>query len=146
MGSWGDGVFENDHALDLYVGAIHDLIKKLEDVLNIHDASWDDIEGPLIYVRLLAVLHREKAFGWIARARAEGWKQLYLDIYDCTIDDVPEGPRRDVIVSTFDQLIVQLPQISDAEAVASKKPVRKRTAQTPSASQKAKKIKNPRKK
>jgi hypothetical protein len=56
MGSWGPGVFENDHALDLFSIEVDELSEKLEAVLDLRPVAWDDIEGPLLYQIFRAVL------------------------------------------------------------------------------------------
>ena len=142
MGSWGFGVYENDHAMDLFGTAVEDLGEELEGALNVKNASWTDIEGPLIYVRILTVLADELPLE-LDSSTVEGWKARYLQIYDSSLERsgaTEKGkPRRAVIVQTFDSLLSRLddeddedddsPEVKKASKVASpKKPPKKTPA------------------
>jgi hypothetical protein len=112
MGTWGPGVLQNDHAMDLCSLEVAHLVEELEKVLAIEGAAFDDIEGPLIYAHLLARIGEEFELNQLDRATAEGWKAKYLHIFESTI----QGGRGDyvqrrvaVITATFDALIVRIP-------------------------------------
>jgi hypothetical protein len=128
MGAWGPGVYENDHALDLY-GIVTDGLKaSIDETLKLTPVAWDDIEGPLVYVHLLGVLGRDHAISALFQTTVKAWKQRYLEIFDEELAD--EKPRRDVIVKTFDALIAQLPAAPEApvkpKPAAKKKPAKKK--------------------
>ena len=130
MGTWGPGVFQNDHARDLCSIEAAQLGEKLEKVLAIPKAAFDDIEGPLIYVHLLARLAEEYEVSEIERATGEAWKKKYLDIFNSTIGDAKEeylAKRREVIAREFDALIAKLPEPEEAP----KPPPKKRTKKAP---------------
>lgn len=89
MGSWGPGIFENDHAMDLLSSETRRWATALREGLDAPEASWDDIEGLLLYVRLLAVAGREALpFGLLvdpreaatSRAIATRWRDRFLDL------------------------------------------------------------------
>ncbi len=120
MGSWGSGVYQNDHAMDLYSLEIEHLAKQLEEILELEPVAWDDIEGPLLYVHLLSVLHRDQAFEWFSRSRVIGWKEKYLSIFDGTMER-PWPERRAVIERVFDDLIAALPPDEPTKKAGSKK-------------------------
>lgn len=60
MGTWGPGVYQNDYALDLLSGEVMNLIDELEKTHAIEPLSYDDLEGPLVYVHLLSLIAQEK--------------------------------------------------------------------------------------
>jgi hypothetical protein len=119
MGSWGPRVFENDHAADLLSIETDRWATELDKVLSRSDASWDDIEGPLIYPHLLASvggdgsLYLGKTVGRPQSSReiAEAWKARYLELY--AKKPTQSAERRAVIEQTFDALIA-LAQDDDA--------------------------------
>jgi len=125
MGTWGPGVYQNDHALDLLWGEVDHLVEQMEKVFALdndpirseHGAglAFDDIEGPLLYIHILALLAREahiqhKRLDWAA---AERWKKKYLDAFNSTFPDEAKGSeyflqRKDAITQEFDALIAGL--------------------------------------
>lgn len=107
MGTWGPGVYQNDHALDLLSDEVMHLIDELEKTLAVEPLSYDDLEGPLIYVHLLSLIaHERPELDRLNRAIVEGWKQRHLDSFDTDPDYLAE--RREVIVREFDTLIARL--------------------------------------
>ncbi len=137
MGTWGPGVFENDHAQDLCSGEEVRLVKEVEAVLALEPVAFDDIEGPLLYVHLLSRLREECNLTRIDRGVVEKWKEKYLQIFDSTT-----GPgsgdyvarRREVIVREFDSLAARLPE---ARVIPPPTP-KKRTKEAPKKSSPAK--------
>jgi hypothetical protein len=131
MGSWGFGVYENDHAMDLFSSVVDDLSEELEGALKIKNASWTDIEGPLVYVQLVAVLAQQSPVD-LEASTVEGWKTRYLEIYDSSLERVSATEkgkaRRKVIVKTFDTLLSRLDDDDDDDDEPAKKraPKRKR--------------------
>jgi hypothetical protein len=111
MGTWGSEVYENDHALDLFSEEAQRLADQLEEALGLKDAAFDDIEGPLVYVRMLWLLAQDSKVQGIDRAKVEAWKKTYLEIFDTTIE-APEGRyatrRREIIHREFDGLASRL--------------------------------------
>ena len=113
MGSWGPGVFQNDHALDWFSIAVSNLGAELEKALDIADADWTDIEGPLVYVHLLAVLAEQSPLMSLKASTVVGWRKRYVDIYDSSRAEEglaePGDERRAVIATTFEVLLRRLP-------------------------------------
>jgi hypothetical protein len=130
MGTWGAGVYQNDHALDLVGSQIDDLIEELTELFAKEELAFDDIEGPLIYVHLLAQLAAETDVD-VSRTLAISWKARYLAAFTTTIegDAAYIAERKKVIAKTFDRLIAKL----EDEAPAAKKPVAKQAVKKPAA-------------
>jgi hypothetical protein len=112
MGNWGTGVFENDHASDLLSIETDRWATAFDKVIGKEDATWDDIEGPLLYVHLLALVAAEDgdlnlgdSVGRPASSRqiATAWKERYVELYKGKPTQNPD--RRKVIDETFDALI-----------------------------------------
>lgn len=112
MGAWGPGVFENDHAMDLLSIETARWATTLRETLDSPDCAWDDIQGQLIYVRLLAVAAEESgSFGMLVdRSKPSGssrdvatrWKARFLDLER----EIPTNPARHAAVeAVFDRLI-----------------------------------------
>ena len=120
MGAWGPGVFQNDHALDLLSLEVAHLVSELETVLAIEDLAFDDLEGPLIYVHLLARIAEEADCG-LSPAVVSRWRTTYLAAFDGTIGGKSAyiTQRRALIAHTFDRLLPK---------PAAKKPVAKKPA------------------
>ena len=119
MGTSGAGVFENDHALDLLSGEVHRLVEKVEAVLALPQAAFDDIEGPLVYAHMLARLAEEREIEWSGpgfdRGVVETWKATYLHIFNSTVGtEYPDyvARRREVIAREFDALAARPPEAS----------------------------------
>ena len=110
MGSWGPGVAENDYAQGLLSIETNRWASELRSVLDDKNTVWDDIEGHLIYVHLLAFAGHESGDLSIVDKKkpvssqdtATAWKARYLEIY---AGGVEEKARRKVIEKTFDALI-----------------------------------------
>lgn len=145
MGSWGTGVYQNDHAKDLLSIEVDDLVESITDVLDGEDADWTDIEGPLIYVHLLGLLAAHTTLG-LEAGEVEKWKKRYLEIYDESLaeaEDEAAGEiksRRGVIVATFDELRSRLSLAASSSKASKAKPSRgKPTPRKPAATPVAKK-------
>jgi hypothetical protein len=112
MGTWGTGVFENDHALDLFGIEVDRLAEELEKVLKLEPLAFDDLEGPLLYVHLLGKLAKEHELGTVTRERVARWKTTYLRAFDATVRGKPSyiAGRRRVIVRAFTALSARLPR------------------------------------
>jgi hypothetical protein len=110
MGSWGPGVLENDHAQGLLSIETDRWATELNEALDRKDALWDDIEGPLVYVQLLAFAGRESGDLSIvdrkkpisSRDIATAWKARYIELY---AEGIEVEARRKVIEEQFDALI-----------------------------------------
>jgi hypothetical protein len=130
MGTWGPGVFENDHALDLFSLEVARLVKEVETVLAIERLAFDDLEGPLLYVHLLALLAREHEVTGLDRTTVERWKRTYVEAFDSTIgaDTDYVAKRRKVITRAFDTLARRLPAPAVAPRPAKKTARGRRTS------------------
>ena len=133
MGTWGFGVFQNDHAQDLLFGEALRWVEQLRYWLDLeqdkegYSLTWDDVEGALIYVHLLAAVGSELP-GLEALTRksaedtgkrpyedlssreiAEGWKATYLRAFGTLEAEKHDAEyyksRLALIVSLFDTLI-----------------------------------------
>ncbi len=131
MGTWGPGLYQNDHALDLVSSEIADLLDKLNSLFAIEELAFDDIEGPLIYVHLLAQLAAETDVR-LDRALTVSWKARYLAAFTSTIegDAAYITERKKVIAKTFDRLIAKL---ADDEPAAKKPKKPAKAAKKPAA-------------
>jgi hypothetical protein len=123
-------VYQNDHALDLLGIEIDNLTEAIEAVLETADLAFDDLEGPLIYVHLLARIGEEAELG-IERDVVTAWRTKYLTAFDETIGPMRDyvRKRREVIIQTFDRLLPK------PEKKPAKKPVKK-PAKKPAAKKK----------
>lgn len=130
-------MLENDHALDLLSGETSRWVQSLRDVLALPDPGWDDVEGPLLYVHLLAVCRVQVALesvdgrpiepGRSSHDIVAGWQAGYLRAFDKALAQRAGEPdylrdRRAVIVDLFASLLAHSPT-DDARVV---KPVAKR--------------------
>lgn len=107
MGTWGPGVFANDHALDLLSIEVNRLAGLVEGVLARDGAAFDDIEGPLLYVHILSLLAQERELRDISRDVVARWKEKYLHIFKTTVVSNDPGyveKRTEVIAREFDSL------------------------------------------
>lgn len=112
MGTWGSGVFENDHALDLHFTEVKRLIQEVEHVLSLEPVAFDDHEGPLFYIHLLGLLAKAHEVQGLDRNQVEKWKGKYIKIFTSTIGPGHEDylkSRQAVIQREFDTLIALLP-------------------------------------
>ena len=115
MGTWGQGNFDNDAALDFLGEEIDRHIAAVEAIFA--DSGRfrldEDAEGELMpRVAILTLLSRHcgGVFGLDNEPDVSAWKARYLEMYDDQIDGMePEGDyrqkRRAVIADTFDTLI-----------------------------------------
>ena len=129
VGTWGPGAFENDHAMDLLSVETVRWAAALREQLDARDTSWDDVEGLLVYARLLAWVARDaKPFGLLvdrnaaapesSRAVAARWRDRFLAI-ESTSPGVAgrtesessafAAARRRVVEGVFDELISAAP-------------------------------------
>ncbi|MBX3183710.1 MAG: hypothetical protein KIT72_06270 [Polyangiaceae bacterium] len=115
MGSWGVGVFENDHALDLLSIERAAWQRKFEECMEIPAVAWDDIEGPLIYVHLLATVapggvqltNAARYPGLSSREIAGQWHAAYvaaLSSHSSASEGYLAG-RRAVVDAVFEALV-----------------------------------------
>ena len=115
MGAWGPGVFDNDHALDLFSIEVDRVAGMMEAILSREGAAFDDIEGPLLYVHMLLLFAQERELRQIDRGVVARWRDKYLHIFNSTIgSDYPDSvaKRREVIAREFDLLAARLPDAS----------------------------------
>jgi hypothetical protein len=69
MGTWGPGLYQNDHTLDLLSEEVDHLVTRMEEIFALDEdplrirhgvtLAFDDIEGPLLYVHMLSLLAQE---------------------------------------------------------------------------------------
>src|SRR5262249_39300306 len=121
----GPGVYQNDHALDLVGAEIDHLVARMEEIFALDQdpfriqhgvkLAFDDIEGPLLYVHMLASLAQEihVQHKRLNRVIAERWKEKYLDAFNFTLPSDVKGSeyviqRNEVITREFDALIAGL--------------------------------------
>jgi hypothetical protein len=111
MGTWGNGNFDNDGALD-YVG---DLIDRLTDTIT---ACFDEDNADLDEggeselmpsIGIIKILSEQCGAAPPKPDVIEGWRSKYLQIYDEQIDGLDPDPeykleRRKVIDQTFKDL------------------------------------------
>jgi hypothetical protein len=94
---------------------IEHLAGRVEAPLALSDLGFEDIEGHLVYVRLLVLIAREHKPGGLDPARVLRWKRAYLDAFDAA---PPEGQgdyvpaRREVMAVEFDALLSKLGETS----------------------------------
>ncbi len=118
MGSWGPGALQNDHAQDLLSIETDRWRQLLEDVLVKPEASWQDIEGPLVYVHLLVLVGADDPGSVSLQPRpprgssssseiAVAWKDRCLAITDAARyrDDGARLSRLAEVARLFDALI-----------------------------------------
>lgn len=118
MGTWGPGVFENDHAADLVGLEMERWREYFAYSIDDPKTSWDDIEGVLVYVKLLVLatsagggdvclVDRKKPTGETSRQIAERWKRRFIEIESTSPVLKADFPprRREEVESVFDALI-----------------------------------------
>jgi hypothetical protein len=111
MGTWGPGVFENDHALEICSTQVKRLADAVEEVLARNPVAFDDLEGPLVYVHMLLLLAQECDLEGLDRETVARWKEKYLNIFLSTSGpDYPDyvTKRKEVISREFDSLAARL--------------------------------------
>ena len=112
MGTWAEGNFDNDGALD-YVGDLTDeLAQKIENCFENETASLDEDGESILMpsIEILAILHEQCHSAPPKPDQIQNWKARYLDIFEEEIDGLdPDGEfkikRRKVIDDTFDRLL-----------------------------------------
>ena len=128
MGSWGPGALQNDHAQDLLSIECDRWRQQLDETLENADASWQDIEGSLVYVHLLTTvagddpgsisLQRRPPRGASSSSEiAQGWKERFLGLTSSGPyrDDSARQGRLTEVTRLFDRLI-ELSASNDAPA------------------------------
>jgi hypothetical protein len=115
VGTWGQGNFENDAALDFLGEEIDRHITAIEAIFADSDRFRldEDAEGELLpRVAILMLLSAQcgGVFGLNNEPDVSAWKTRYLEMYDDQIDGMEPGgdykqQRRAVIADTFDTLI-----------------------------------------
>jgi hypothetical protein len=88
------------------------LIRELEAVLSSPEAWWDDLDGPLVYVDILARVAGLASLEMVTRERATAWKRRFLEVFDTNLEEESmsrefDARRRLVIVDAFDRLIAR---------------------------------------
>ena len=109
MGSWGNGVLDNDHARDLLGIVEQQLIDAYIKALAQPALAWDDLEGPLAYVHLLGLIARESSLAGLDRATVESWRGRTLEAFDAYRGSTA---KRLVVEETFETLLSWLPEAS----------------------------------
>jgi hypothetical protein len=117
LGTWGEGNFENDDALDFIQEEVHRHVAAIEAIFaddwRFQLDTTGDAEGELMpRVAILALLleHCGAVFSPDTEPDVGAWKARYLEMYDDQIDGLEPGgdykqQRRAVIADTFDTLI-----------------------------------------
>jgi uncharacterized protein DUF4259 len=112
MGTWAEGNFENDGALD-YVGELIDsLSARVEEILADEERSLLDEEGEAVLVpsvEIISILCERCKAAPPKEKTVKQWHKRYLQLFDEQIGDLdPEGgfeaARRQVIENTFKKL------------------------------------------
>lgn len=110
MGSWGEGVYDNDHAMDIISEEVARIAAEVNSALRLPGAAWSDIQGPLVYVDLLARLGEATVLPGVTRAQAVDWREGFLRAHD----HWPSGDAaqkafhansRKVVEATFERLL-----------------------------------------
>ncbi len=85
MGTWGSGVFENDHALDLHFTEVKRLIQEVEYVLSLEPVAFSRLETTEATIPSASIVKRARfttvrwmrrspsqsmAFSWQRRSRS----------------------------------------------------------------------------
>ena len=117
MGAWGNGNLENDGAQDLLCEISDELFSRVQELLQ-HPAGheYDGLEYDELFVRIEMILALHDR-GMIATSIEQ--KDLgtlfepYLQRWDEYCGDDPPLERRDVMESTFNQLISVVREVHD---------------------------------
>jgi hypothetical protein len=115
VGTWGQGNFENDAALDFVDQEIDRHVAAIEAIFNDNGRFRldEDAEGELIpRIAILTLLCGQCGGGFNPHHEPDvsAWKVRYLEMYDDQVDGMEPGgdfkqQRRAVIADTFDTLI-----------------------------------------
>jgi hypothetical protein len=112
MGTWGEGNFSSDGALDFVGDLIDQLAGTIDscfdnDNADLDEGGEDELMPSVFIIRLLS------EYCGTAPPKPgviEPWRERYLAIYDEQIDDLDPDPeykvkRREVIAETFENLL-----------------------------------------
>lgn len=112
MGTWAEGNFDNDGALD-YVGEVIDsLVARIEDCFAEEGMAALDEDGEAVIVPTVAIislLHEHCKAAPPHKEAVATWKKNYMAIFDASVENLSpvEGyaaARRKVIEDTFTKL------------------------------------------
>jgi hypothetical protein len=112
MGTWGEGNFDDDGALDYLAEVLRSLVQRIEDVFADEGRLMLDEEGEAILmpsVQIISTLCEHCGGVPPTEATVKKWRKKYLRIFDKQIDGLsPKGDfkvrRRAVIENTFARL------------------------------------------
>ena len=112
MGTWGEGNFSNDGALDYLATLIQKLVTRIENQLASDYGADLDKGGEselMPSVEIISVLCEHCGAVPLRESIIKGWRQRYLNVYDAQIDALDPDPefkvkRRQVIDATFRKL------------------------------------------
>jgi hypothetical protein len=123
MGTWAEGVYENDTAADYIYGVIDKMLEQIQQAIDDPvklEPDEEDSQVLLCNIDLVAMLaahvYRQVWFTWGIRGpllpsaeKALEWKAKYLAVWDRTIDGLDPDPEyktghRAQIVAAFDRL------------------------------------------
>ena len=115
MGTWAEGNFDNDVALDYLAGIIDQITSNIEDIFNSGDAADLEQCGEselMPGVEIISILSEKCNAVPPKEDIVNRWKNRYLKIYDSQIDGLdPDAEykikRRKVIEDTFNKLLEQ---------------------------------------
>ena len=114
MGTWGEGVFDNDGASDYVADLVEQMEARIEQILADDDRSTLDEEGDSVLVPTVELIYLICSHVNTPTPRLaviKRWQEKYLSIYDDQIDNFEPQPeyklkRRVVIEDTFQRLIL----------------------------------------
>ncbi|BCM93829.1 hypothetical protein IAD21_05720 [Abditibacteriota bacterium] len=112
MGTWGEGNFENDGALDFVGGLIDELVEKINECFADEDLAALDEDGEAVIVpgvHVISVLNEQCHAAPPKLDIIIGWRDKYLAIFDEQIGGLDpvkgfEQKRRAIIEATFSKL------------------------------------------
>ncbi|MFD8696134.1 DUF4259 domain-containing protein [Kitasatospora purpeofusca] len=115
MGTWGNGNFESDTALDHLSAVVGRLVEEVTeamagDPVGLEPDEYWGVAVPCQLELLHALAQSGHAGGELPKAEVvEGWKETFMAVWERTIDGLEPKPeykrkRREVLIRTFDQL------------------------------------------
>jgi hypothetical protein len=123
MGTWAEGIYENDTAADYVYGVIDKMLEQIQQAIDDPvklEPDEDDRQILLCNIDLVAVLaahvYSQVWFTWSIRGpllpdagKVLEWKAKYLAVWHQMIDELDPDPEykaghRRQIVATFDRL------------------------------------------
>ncbi|XXX75560.1 hypothetical protein WMF30_48710 [Sorangium sp. So ce134] len=109
MGTWGAGNFDGDGAMDAYAGLVRGIAEQIDEGLGEGDVQFEDVDGEIALMEVLAVLGERCVKLHLPLARVEGWSRRVLAAYDAQIDalgatEAFKAERRRVLQTTFERL------------------------------------------